>query len=383
MSQETLLPDYNHSILNMVSSILKNFNVEDTHSTLPELDKILEKNYKNIVLLILDGMGENVLKAASPNGTFINHQQNTITSVYPCTTTAALTTYYSGKTPIETGWIGWSQYFKEYGRTIDMLPYVDSYTKESVPRDNFDVYKLLNYTTTYEQIMEASPNVNTYEIKPAHCETKTEQCIHIHSLKGLCNSIETLCKNSEQKYVFAYFDSPDNINHKYGCDSEETKKFILEAEDLIQNLTQNLANSDTLILISADHGHNNINKNISALNLNGLEEYYTMPPCLEPRFVSFWIKNDKKEYFEAKFKEMYKDEFILYTKSEFLATNLMGTGTQHRKIDDFLGDYIAIAISDTSINLGTYLSKPKIKLSDHCGLTRNEMEVPFIVYDLK
>lgn len=381
--QETLLPDYNHSILNMVSSILKNYNVKNTHNTLPELDMLLQKKYKNIVLLILDGMGENVLKAASPNGTFFNHQKSTITSVYPCTTTAALTTYYSGKAPIETGWIGWSQYFKEYGRTIDMLPYVDSYTKESVPRENFDVYKLLDYKTTYEQIMEASPNVKTYEIKPAHCETKTEQCIHIHSFKGVCDSIETLCKNSEQKYIFAYFDSPDNINHKYGCDSEETKKFILEAENLIYNLTQNLAGSDTLILISADHGHNNIHKNIPALNLNGLEDCYIMPPCLEPRFVSFWIKNDKRDYFENNFKAMFKDEFILYTKDEFLKTNLMGNGTPHKKIDDFLGDYIAIAISDTSINLGTYLSKPKIKLSDHCGLTKNEMEVPFIVYDLK
>ena len=62
----------------------------------------------------------------------------------------------------------------------------------------------------------------------------------------------------------------------------------------------------------------------------------------------------------------------------------MGYGTPHKKIDDFIGDYIAISVSDTAIKLGTYLSKEKyLKISDHCGLTRNEMEVPLIVFDLK
>ena len=58
-------------------------------------------------------MGHNVLQNSSPNGEFAKHEIDVITSVYPCTTTAALTTYYSAKSPLETGWIAWSQYFKE------------------------------------------------------------------------------------------------------------------------------------------------------------------------------------------------------------------------------------------------------------------------------
>lgn len=54
-------------------------------------------------------------------------------------------------------------------------------------------------------------------------------------------------------------------------------------------------------------------------------------------------------------------------------------------IEDFIGDYVAIAISDTRILLGTYLSREikhlDEKKSTHCGLTRNEMEVPLIVFD--
>lgn len=384
MSQEILMPDYNHSILNMVTSILKYYNVETKHSSLENLDKLLDKQYQNIVLIILDGMGENVLKAASPDGLFSKHKIDTLTSVYPCTTTAALTTYYTGMAPIETGWLAWSQYFKEYGRAVDMLPYVDSYTGESLPKDKFDVYELLKYKTTYEQIIEASSDVNCYEIKPSHCDMKTDKCIHIKDLKGLCDSIETLCKNTEKKYVFAYYDSPDKLNHKNGWNSDVTKDFILYAEDLFKNLENKLKDTNTLIIVSADHGHNNIHNNYTALNLDDLSDCYIIPPSLEPRFVSFWIKSDKKDYFEKRFKDKFDGEFLLYSKDEFMKLNLLGYGEKHIKIDDFIGDYVAIAISDTSINLGTYLSQDKpLKLSNHCGLTKNEMEVPFIVFDLK
>lgn len=384
MNNEIIMPNYNNSILNMVTSILKYYNVKTIHTSLPKLDSILEKKYKNIVMVVLDGMGENVLGQASPNGIFSRHKIDTLTSVYPCTTTAALTTYYTGEAPIETGWLAWSQYFKEYGRTINMLPYVDSYTGEPLPRDKFDAYQALKYTTTYEKIYKASPDVISYEIKPAHCDMKHDKCIHIKDLKGLCDSIETLCKSDQEKYVFAYYDSPDNINHKYGWNSENTKQFIMQAETLFKQLKNYLKGTDTLLVISADHGHTSINKNYNALELEDLTDCFIMPPNFEPRFLTFWIKHDKKEYFEEKFKEKFEGEFLLYSKEKFMDSNLLGYGTKHEKVDDFIGDYVAIAISDASIKLGTYLSSEKPeKLSNHCGLTKNEMEVPLIVFDLK
>ena len=119
--KETIMPNYNNCILNSITSILKYYNVKTNHTSLEVLDKELEKKYKNVVFIILDGMGEHILNKLSPNGYFNSKKISCITSVYPSTTTAALTTYYSGKPPYETGWIEWSQYFKEYGRAVVML----------------------------------------------------------------------------------------------------------------------------------------------------------------------------------------------------------------------------------------------------------------------
>ena len=49
-----VLPNYEHSILNTITSILKYYNVETKHKSLESLDNILKKKYRNVVLIILD-----------------------------------------------------------------------------------------------------------------------------------------------------------------------------------------------------------------------------------------------------------------------------------------------------------------------------------------
>ena len=60
--------------------------------------------------------------------------------------------------------------------------------------------------------------------------------------------------------------------------------------------------------------------------------------------------------------------------------NLLGFGKKHPKIDDFIGNYIAISIGSSIIKLGTNISlEKKDKKSTHCGFTPDEMEVPLII----
>ena len=103
MKNDIVLPNYDHCILNTITSILKYYNVDNGHKSLESLDRLLDKKYKNVVFLVLDGMGEHILNNISPNGFFTDHRIDCLTSVYPSTTTAALTTYYAGKPPYETG----------------------------------------------------------------------------------------------------------------------------------------------------------------------------------------------------------------------------------------------------------------------------------------
>ena len=378
--EEIKLPDYNNSILNLISSILKYYKVETKHNSLEKLDKQLARQYKNVVFIILDGMGEQVLNKLSPEGYFKSKELDCVTSVYPSTTTAALTTYYSGKPPFETGWIGWSQYFKEYGRAIDMLKHKESYDGDGIEDSKLNVFEnIVKYETVFEQIEKASPNVKAYELMPSYSDRRSKRSIRTETIEEIIENIEMLCQNPDKKFIMAYSDNPDGLLHKYGTRSQEAKEFILQTEEKIKQMCERLG-EDTIVIISADHGHKDIDKAYSILDYPEIQECLIMPPSLESRALSFWVKDSMKKEFEERFKNVFGDEFMLITKDEFLDKHLLGYGEKHPKIDDFIGNYIAVSIGGSIIRLETYWAEGKpIKKSTHCGLTREEMEVPVIV----
>jgi len=377
---EIKLPDYNHSILNLITSILKHYKVETKHNSLKELDNILDRNYKNIVFIVLDGMGEHILNKISPNGYFRNNEIDCITSVYPSTTTAALTTYYSGKPPYETGWIAWSQYFKEYGRALDMLKHRESYNGDSIQNAKMNVFEsIVNYTPIFEQIEEASTNVKAYEVMPSYSDRRAKRSIKADSIDEIIENIEMLCKNPDEKFILAYSDNPDGLLHKFGTTSQEAENFIKDTELKIQEMCENLS-EDTIVIISADHGHRDIDKAYSILDYPEIQECLILPASLESRALAFWVKENMKDEFEERFKNAFGDEFLLMTKDEFLNQKLLGYGQKHPKIDDFIGNYIALSTKGSIIKLETFLADGKpVKKSTHCGLTKEEMEVPVIV----
>lgn len=379
---EIKYPDYDNSILNLITSILKYYNVKTNHTSLEVLDEKLNKKYKNVVFIVLDGMGEHILKNISTDGFFRKNEIKAITSVYPSTTTAALTTYYSGKPPYETGWIAWSQYFKEYGRALDMLSHKESYLKEDISNAKINVFnEIVNYEPIFEKIEKASPDVRAYEIVPDYSDRRSKRSIRANNIEEICENIKLICSDKNKNFVMAYCDNPDGLLHKYGCASEEAKKMVKDAEVAIENLREELSD-DTIIIISADHGHKDINKVYDLLDYPEIQNCLIMPASLESRTVAFWVKEDKREEFEKIFNDKFSNEFILLSKEEVFEKNLLGYGNKHKKIDDFIGNYLALSISDSMIRLQTYLADGKpVKKSTHCGLTKEEMEVPLIIIE--
>lgn len=381
--KDIVLPDYNHCILGTITSILKYYNVETKHKSSKKIDEILEsKKYKNIIFLVLDGLGKHILNNISKDGFLKNNQIDCVTSVYPSTTTAALTTYYSGKPPYETGWIAWSQYFKEYGRAIDMFSHKESYMRELLKNPNLDVFKdVVHYESIYERIEEASPDVKAYEIQPDYAERRAKRSIRANNIDELIMNIEDLCQKQDNNFILAYSDNPDGLLHKYGTDSEEVKTFVKEAEEKIQKMCNNF-DDDTILIISADHGHKNIEKSYTLLDYPEIQECLIMPASLESRVLTFWVKEDMKEIFVKRFNKIFEKEFWLMTKEEFLDKyHFLGYGDKHYKIDDFIGNFVALSVAGSMIRLETFLIEGKpIKKSTHCGLSKEEMEVPVIIY---
>lgn len=138
---------------------------------------------------------------------------------------------------------------------------------------------------------------------------------------------------------------------------------------------------DTILIISADHGHKDIEKAYSLNDYPEIRECLIMPESLESRSLTFWVKEEMKDIFVQRFNKVFKNEFWLMTKDEFLNKyHFLGYGEKHYKIDDFIGNYVALSVGGSIIRIETFLAEGKpIKKSTHCGLSKEEMEVPVIV----
>ena len=95
--KKIVYPDYKNCIANVPNSILKYYGLGLVGDPLPLLNQYLNKPYKNVVLLLLDGMGKNILeKHLSSEGTFRKNLKGIYKSVFLSTTTAATTSLLSG-----------------------------------------------------------------------------------------------------------------------------------------------------------------------------------------------------------------------------------------------------------------------------------------------
>ena len=79
-----MMPDYNNCIVNLSNSIRKEFGLVTYHSSLQELDLIFKKKYKNVLLLVFDEMGSNILKNYSKKMFLNEYKLKDITSILPC-----------------------------------------------------------------------------------------------------------------------------------------------------------------------------------------------------------------------------------------------------------------------------------------------------------
>lgn len=57
MMKKLGLQDYENCIANLPNSILEHYGVAPVGKTLPLADQLLKEDYKNVVVLLLDGLG--------------------------------------------------------------------------------------------------------------------------------------------------------------------------------------------------------------------------------------------------------------------------------------------------------------------------------------
>ena len=362
--------NYNECLTNLACSIAKYFGASYKHNTIDYIDKLLEeKRPKNVVTILLDGMGTSILDKHLLNDSFfMKNKIKDITSVFPATTVAATTSMRTGLNPCETGMLGWTMYFDDIDETIVTFAGTKKGDETWTVLDDAIEYenKYLKHKEVTDRINEET-NYKGYKVTPFDEDA-------YQGIDEMFEKIEKLCNQDTKKYIYAYNDEPDHTMHDLGTDNGKIKDLIIERENKIYELSKKL--NDTIIFVVADHGHLN-EEDIFLKDYPDILKCLKRVPSIEPRATAFFIKDGKKEEFENLFNKYFSEYFNLYTKEEVIDSKLFGDGEENSKFRSELGDYLAISHTKKA-----FISDGDYPLySQHAGYTDDEIYIPLIVID--
>ena len=371
-------PDYSNSIVNLSCSVLKYFDVPGIkHDTLPEFDRLLEERKpRNVVLLLFDAMGISILERHLPEDSFTRqHVIRSLSSTFPPTTVAATTAVNSGLTPLETGWLGWITYFKEIDDNIITFFNTLQSDGDKQAAPNHLTYSHVPYKTLSMQIREANPDVRCMAVSPFRTHP-IDPSIITKSVRENMDNILSLTKEAGRNMIYGYWDEPDHTMHDLGVDDPRITLIVQDIDRNLQYLYENINKDDTLVAVIADHSQINA-KWFCLCDYPDLQALLKHPHSIEGRCASFMVKDGKKDEFRKLFTKYFSDHFMLMEHNEFLESGLLGTGVPHPRTDGFVGDFVAVATDEYCI--GETHEDAEMK-GIHAGLTKEEMEVPLIVF---
>lgn len=328
------------------------------------MDKLLKHNYKNIVVLLLDGMGSDVLHHhLSAGGFFRRNLVGDFSSVFPSTTVAATISLMSGLNPSEHGWLGWQLYFRELDKFVIPFMNTDFYTEQQAAEYNVACRKL-PYTSIFEKINRANIG-KSFFVSPFGSTP-------VFEFDALTEKVTGICTGEGKKFIYAYWYQPDTLIHEAGCYDGSVTNELRVIENKIEKMWHNI--HDSLLIVTADHGH----KDLSYHTLTDYPEIVKMlkrPIGVESRAAAFYVRDEYIEQFPILFADTFGDDFLLFSREDVIRGKLFGEGVPHPRFEEFIGDFLAISITDKGIVYSDNVVKFR---SSHAGMTPEEMEIPFI-----
>lgn len=384
VSRGIVYPDYKKSILNLVSSILKVYDYDSEYPPLSSIDVDSCKNVKNIILLVIDGLGQKYTKACLP---YLNSKMiDTASTVFPATTASAILSYYTGMAPNQHGCTGWFTYLPEINGVATMLPFNHRGDKKRYINNEIDINEIFPRDG---YLFDKIKGVDKHVIVPSNLQNNPiskfisrDACRHFFNNKDhMIAVLKSLIKTSERKFIFAYFSDFDAICHKNGVKSRAAFDCINDFSDSIMHFEEELLNNDSRLLISSDHGFlDTADHQVVFLHHHqDLERCLKLPLAGDSRVKNCRLRAGCEKKFLDYIGDNLSDKVDVYSRQEILERNFYGPGNDNPKFIERIGDYILIT-KNNHILLDFMPNEDfeHFNLGNHSGISEDEMLVPVL-----
>jgi hypothetical protein len=342
----------------------------------------------HLVFILADGFGMNFVEEMDNEAFIPTHLSMELQSVFPSTTSAALTTLATAKWPGIHAVLGWFLYLP----VIDAVTTILRFTRTS---DGTDLSKLgVNPNHAFPQqswmaqIQRESLSLFPEVILPSTYSsyfTNGTRSEGYTSLKHAMDKIITRTKeNDGPTLTYLYWPNIDSICHELGTHHLTTTSTVTELDQELLRLSMRLP-EDTKVVLTADHGLLDANETQTHWIEPGdeLSSCLSKAPSGDAREVYFAPRDGQKSRFRDRFSSRFENRFMLLTVEEATELALFGPEPLSFESRERLGDIVAISLGADAIRYRHTHSKSNVMekkyASHHSGLTPSEMRIPLIV----
>lgn len=399
-----VMPDYDGGgLLNLPATVLEVLGAREEGDAPPlsGLDPALREGVRQVVVVLADGLGWWQLQLLCDHGTtpFLaelrerarrrDHAQLLeATTVFPSTTAAAITTMNTGRTPLEHGNIAYFVWLDEFAQVTAMLRWGPAVTRRGSYFDDpaVDPRRYVLVPSIHARLRQRGIDAHVIEPEPFRSEAMTRMHAAEASFLGyvLPSSMGVLLRAMltatwRPSYVYAYWAGIDTVSHIYGPRSEEVAMEAALFDLTLRRALGDRLPSDTLVLLTADHGHATTDPD-KLIDLIGDQELLRLlrnPPAGEPRLA--FLHTDHPQRVREHLERRWPGQLTLLDRDELIEAGLFGRGdptVARRRI----GEVVVLLDRDLAASIVRVDGKPLRHRGSHGGMTADEMRIPILAW---
>ncbi len=341
---------------------------------------------KHVVLLIIDGLGYDYLRRRIPGGAIDAGMRDPMTSVFPSTTTTAISTFLTGDAPQQHALTGWYVWLREIGMVASPLPYRTRAGSRMLGTCGLRSEALFDRRPVFDRI-----DRDTFMVQPAHlwdtpytrAHTGNAMVKPFRELKQMFSRIRRITTGRKPSFTYAYWPELDTLGHRHGMESEQAVAHLNEIDQGVADLINEIQKRDVCLVITADHGFVDTYDE-SWVNLSDHPELGQMlvaPLCGEPRAAYCYVDAHRERDFEDYVRERLSNQCELYRSEDLIARGFFGLGQPHPRLRERIGHYCLIMKENYAIRDSLATEKHgKQMIGVHGGTSSAEMRVPLALF---
>ncbi len=340
----------------------------------------------HLVLVMADGVGMNMIESMPKHSFLTRHLHEEMLTVFPSTTSVALTSLTTGEWPAVHAVTGWWTHLPDLGAASTILAYTSRADDKDLLARGIDPARAFPVPSMWASIPRDVLAVVPERIAGSVYSRyfgggrRTEGYASLAS--GVDIAIAHVSAAVDKTFTYLYVPHVDSLAHLHGITRPEVRHALCNVDRQIGRL-RTAIESKARVVVTADHGFLDAPapSRYTLRPTRRLHPLLRFHPSGDARVMYLhtwdWARDRVRRYFESRF----GDGFIVVDVDDALRLGLYGPDEPTDEAGKRLGDLIAISSGANVLEYNTGRGPGRmVQLnSHHSGLSPQEMKIPLIV----